>query len=120
MRKIMALLGVSGMLTILPTTPTFAQIIDTHGNNCQMIVPDANGELTGAGVDGGPLFIRSNKSWTTMTCHFDLTADQSPPKTTHASGFPCMIPPLPTTTDSRATANAGRMVLTCRVKTPAL
>jgi hypothetical protein len=117
MRKFMALVGVSGMMTMIPSTPALAQVIDTHGNNCEMIVPDASGNLTGAHVTGGTLFIRSNKTWTTMTCHFDLTDAETPPKTTHASGFACEIPPLPATTDTRATASAsGQMVLTCRVK----
>ena len=119
MRKFMALLGVGGMLTILPATPAFAQVIDTHEGICHMVVPDADGGLSTdpADVVDGELFIRTNKSWTTMTCHFNLTAEQSPDKAVHASGFPCAIPPLAATLDSRVSASAGgRMVLTCRVK----
>lgn len=116
MRKFIALLGAAAMLSIIPATPTLAQVVDTHDGICYMIVPDANGDLTGASVQG-TLFVRTNKTWTTMTCHFDLTADEAPPKTTHASGFACSIPPLPVTYDTRATANpGGRMVLTCRYK----
>ena len=117
MRKFLALLGVAGMITIVPATPTLAQVVDTHEGICYMIVPDSDGNLTGASVQGN-LFVRTNNSWTTMTCHFDLTADQSPDKATHASGFPCSIPPLPEpTTDTRASASSGgRMVLTCRYK----
>ena len=118
MREFMALLGVAGMLTIIPATPAFAQVIDTHEGICHMVVPDADGGLTSTTVIDGVLFIRSNNSWTTMTCHFDLTADQAPDKATHAGGFPCSIPPLPDPTfDTRVSASPGcRMVLTCRLK----
>jgi hypothetical protein len=117
----MALLGVGGMLTILPAAPVLGQVIDPHSGTCNMIVPDSSGSLTGAEVEG-TLFIRANSSWTTMTCHFDLTAEESPDKATHARGFNCRIPPNPVpTTDSRASASpGGRMVLTCRYKTSAL
>jgi hypothetical protein len=119
MRNLTAMLGAAAMLAILPATPALGQVIDTRDGICYMIVPDVNGGLTGAAAEG-TLFVRTNKTWTTMTCHFDLTEDQLPPKTVHASGFPCAIPPLPTTTDTRATANTGgRMVLTCRTRTPA-
>lgn len=121
MRKLMALLGVAGMLTILPAAPVFGQVIDPHSGICNMVVPDASGQLTGAQVVGS-LFVRTNKTWTTMTCHFDLTDDEAPDKATHARGFECKIPPNPVpTTDSRASASAGgRMVLTCRFKTTTL
>jgi hypothetical protein len=117
----MALLGVGGMLTILPAAPVLGQVIDPHSGICNMVVPDANGALTGAQVVG-TLFVRVNKSWTTMTCHFDLIGDEAPDKATHASGFGCQIPPNPIPTmDSRASASpGGRMVLTCRFKTSAL
>jgi hypothetical protein len=82
-----------------------------------MIVPSADGTLGGAHVEGN-LFVRTNNSWTTMTCHFNLSAAEAPKKTTHASGFACYIPPLPNPTyDTRASASpGGRMVLTCRYK----
>jgi hypothetical protein len=119
MRKLTAMLGAAAMLSIVPATPVLGQVVDTRDGICYMIVPDVNGALTGANVEGS-LHVRSNKTWTTMTCHFDLTEDQVPPKTVHARGFPCAIPPLPPTTDTRATANnGGRMVLTCRTRTPA-
>ena len=118
MRIWTGLLGASAMLSIVPATPAAAQVVDTRDGICNMIVPDVNGNLTGAHVEG-TLFVRTNKSWTTMTCHFDLAEEDLPPKTVHARGFPCAIPPLPTTTDTRATANTGgRMVLTCRIQTP--
>ena len=117
MRRLMALLGVGGMLTILPAAPVLGQVVDTHEGICYMIVPVADGSLSGASVQG-TLFVRSNKTWTTMTCHFDLTAEESPDKATHASGFGCSIPPNPVQTfDTRASASSGgRMVLTCRYK----
>ena len=115
MRKFMALLGVGAMLTIVPDAPALAQVIDTHDGICAMIVPDSDGGLTGAHVEGN-LFVRTNNSWTTMTCHFDLTAEQAPAKSTHASGFLCEIAGL-STNDTRASASpGGRMVLTCRFK----
>lgn len=118
MRILTAVLGAAAMLSIVPATPAHSQVVDTHDGICYMIVPDVNGGLTGASVEG-TLFVRTNKSWTTMTCHFDLAEDELPPKTVHARGFPCSIPPLPATTDTRATANTGgRMVLTCRIPTP--
>ena len=121
MRRLMALLGVGGMLTILPAAPVLGQVIDPHEGICNMVVPDSGGELTGAHVVG-TLFVRANKTWTTMTCHFDLTAEEAPDKATHASGFGCQIPPNPIPTmDSRASASpGGRMVLTCRFRTSTL
>lgn len=119
MRVWTCLLAASAMLSIVPATPALAQVVDTRDGICNMIVPDVNGSLTGAHVEG-TLHVRSNKSWTTMTCHFDLAEDEVPPKTVHARGFSCAIPPLPSTTDTRATANTGgRMVMSCRIPTPA-
>ena len=116
MRKSTALLGAVAMLSIVPATPVLAQVVDTHEGICYMIVPDANGELTGASVQG-TLFIRTNNSWTTMTCHFDLAPNEAPSKTTHARGDDCTYPGFATLMDWRATANpGGNMVLTCRAK----
>lgn len=118
MRRPIAMIGGAALLTIFPATPALADgaIIDKESGTCQMIVPDASGLLTGAEVEGS-LLIRENKSWITMTCHFDLTEEQSPPKATHARGFSCGIPPHGSTTDTRASASSGgRMVLTCRIK----
>ena len=118
MRNLTAMLGAAAMLSIVPATPALSQVIDTRDGICNMIVPDTSGNLTGAQVEG-TLHVRSNKSWTTMTCHFDLAEDELPPKTVHARGFSCAIPPLPSTTDTRATANTGgRMVMSCRIPTP--
>lgn len=116
MRKFTALAGIAALLSIVPTTPAIADpVIDPGADNCEMIVPDENGDLTGAAVTGGTLNVRDNKTWVTMTCHFDLTEDQLPTRTVHARGFSCSIPPFGSTTDTRATANTGgRMVLTCR------
>jgi len=117
MRKFIALLGAAAVLTIMPATPVLAEdvIIDIRDGICDGIVPDANGQLTGAHVTG-TLFVRSNTSWVTMTCHFDLTADQAPDNETHARGFTCGIGDI-STTDTRASASSGgRMVLTCRFK----
>jgi hypothetical protein len=116
MRKFMALLGAAGMLTILPATPALAgAVIDKDSGICYSIVPDANGGLTGAEVQGS-LLVRTNKSWTTMTCHFNLTAGETPARTTKASGFECTIGPI-STHDTRINASSGgRMVMTCRYK----
>ena len=126
MRNLTALLGVAGMLTILPATPVFAQVVDTHDGICNMIVPDANGALTGALVFG-TLFVRTNNSWTTMTCHFDLPDELAPSKATHARDFACgiVIPPedpngdatIVQADETRASASSGgRMVMTCRLR----
>ncbi len=116
MRKFTALLGVGALLTILPATPALADgaIIDKDSGTCQGQVPNADGELAGPIVEGS-LFVRTNKTWTTLTCHFDLDASLTPDKATHASGFDCLTPAL--TTDTRASASSGgRMVLTCRIR----
>lgn len=115
MRKFSALLGAAALLTILPVTPALADgaVVDKDEGTCSGIVPDADGNLTGA-VVFGDLIVRSNKSWTTLTCHFDLTDEEAPTQNTKASGFDCYTPVL--TTDTRANASpGGRMVVTCRV-----
>lgn len=115
MRRFMGVLGAAAMLSIAPATPAFAEgaVVDKQDGTCSGIVPDASGNLTGA-VVFGDLTVRSNKSWTTLTCHFDLTDDEAPAKNTKASGFNCFTPEP--TTDTRANASpGGRMVVTCRV-----
>jgi hypothetical protein len=110
MRRFMGLLGAAAMLSIIPATPALA---DKEDGTCSGVVPDASGNLTGA-VVFGDLIVRSNKAWTTLTCHYDLTDSEAPAKNTKASGFPCYTPVL--TTDTRANASpGGRMVVTCRV-----
>lgn len=115
MRKFTALLGAAAMISILPATPALAEgaVIDKAEGSCSGIVPDARGNLTGALVFGS-LIVRSNSSWTTLTCHFDLTDEEAPTQNTKASGFPCYTPEL--TTDTRINASpGGSMVLTCRI-----
>ena len=117
MRKFTGLLAAVAMLTFLPATPAFAEgaVVDKENGTCIGIVPDENGVLPLDGeVVHGDLIVRSNKTWTTLTCHFDLTDEQSPPKRRNASGFDCYTPEL--TTDTRANASpGGRMVVTCRM-----
>jgi hypothetical protein len=118
MRKFMALAGMAAVLMITPEAPVLAQVIDPDELTCQGRVPDADGNLVGE-IVFGTLHVRTNKTWTTMTCHFDLTEEQSPPKATHARGFTCSIPPYGSTTETRASASSGgRMVMTCRIPTP--
>ena len=117
MRKFTGLVGAVAMFTILPSTPALAEgaVIDKEAGICEGKVPNAQGVRSGD-VILGSLLVRTNKSWTTMTCHFDLPEDQAPAKATHASGFNCTIDEV-TTTDTRASASSGgRMVLTCRFK----
>ncbi len=115
MRRPTAMLGAVAMLSILPATPAFAEgaTVDKESGSCSGIVPDRNGQLTGALVFGS-LVIRSNSSWTTLTCHFDLSDEEAPAQTTKASGFACYTPQL--TTDTRINASpGGSMVMTCRI-----
>lgn len=115
MQRFLALIGAAALLSIVPATPALADgaVIDKEDGTCSGIVPDANGELTGATVFGD-LIVRTNKSWTTLTCHFDLNDAQAPIQNTKANGFDCYTPTL--TTDTRINASpGGRMVLVCRI-----
>ena len=119
MRELTALLGAAAMLLVVPTTPALAQdggAEITKSDGCFGAVPDANGQLTDIFVTG-ELISRSTKSGiTTMTCHFDLSREDSPQRATRAAGFACGTP-IGLTTDARISASpGGRMVMTCRIK----
>ena len=115
MRRFTATLGAAAMLSIMPATPALAEgaVVNKEDGSCSGIVPDEGGQLTGAVVFGS-LIIRSNSTWTTLTCHFDLTDEEAPVQNTKASGFPCYTPEV--TTDTRINASpGGSMVMTCRI-----
>lgn len=117
MRKFMAMAGMAAILLILPETPAAAQVIDPDAGVCTAKVPDEFGVLTGP-IINGTLQVTRNKTWTTMSCHFDVPEELVPDKATHARGFPCGIPPdVPLADQSRISASSGgRMVMTCRFK----
>jgi len=119
MRNFTALLGAAAMLSLFPATPALAQdggATITKEDGCFGAVPDASGQLTGIFVTGS-LISRSTKSGiTTMTCHFDLSPEESPPRATRAAGFVCGTP-IGLTSDTRISASpGGRMVMTCRIR----
>ena len=118
MRKFMALSGMAAMLLITPVTPAFAvPEIDPDAGVCTGQVPNADGVLTGP-VITGTLQVTRNKTWVTMSCHFDVPEELIPPKATHARDFPCGIPPdVPNADQTRISASSGgRMVMTCRFR----
>ena len=113
MNKLMAWVGVAALVTIAPATPALADGATIgSGSECFGIVPDANGNLTGATVIGSYTSRSTKSGITNFTCHFDLTDDEAPAKNVKASGFACQTP-LGSTTNSRINASpGGRMVLT--------
>ena len=117
MRKFIAALGMAALVAVVPATPALADgaVID-EGGSCFSVVPDANGDLTGANVVGDYKSRTTKSGNTNFTCHFDLTDEEAPLKSVKASGFPCVTPPA-TTYDSRIQASpGGRMVMTCNVR----
>jgi len=114
MRKITALLGVTAMLTILPATPALAEgAIVAKDGLCFGALPDGNGGFTDIYFEGTATS-RTNKSWTTITCHFSLDPAIIPSGNLKASGFVCSTG-AGMTTDSRLNISpGGRAVLTCR------
>lgn len=118
MRKIVAVPGFAALLLIVPAAPALAEgavIIDKDSGICYGQVPNRSGVLEGPILEG-TLHVRSNDSWTTMTCHFDIPAELTPAKATHASGFTCHIGPYGSTTDTRASASSGgSLVMSCRI-----
>ena len=123
MRKPVSILAAAALLAVIPASPALADgaTIDKDSGTCTGLVPDENGELiyeSDADIVSGTLLVRTNKSWTTMTCHFTLDAAHTPAQTTKASGFVCYTPAP--TYDTRANASSGgRMVISCRIRTPA-
>lgn len=118
MRKLVVLPGIVALLIVTPAAPALAEgavIIDKDAGVCQGQVPNASGVLEGPVLEGS-LHVRSNSSWTTMTCHFDIPPELTPTKATKASGFTCYIGPYGATTDTRASASSGgSLVMTCRI-----
>ena len=117
MRKAIAMLGAAALLSVFPAAPALADgaIID-EGGNCFGAVPDANGDLTGAQVTGDYSSRTTKSGITNFTCHFDLTDEEAPDKSTKARDFACGTP-LGITTDSRINASpGGRMVMTCNIR----
>ena len=118
MRKLTALAVTAALLLIAPVTPALAEgavIIDKDAAICLGQVPTASGILSGP-ILQGTLHVRSNGSWTTMTCHFDVPDELAPDKATSASGFRCYIGTFGSTTDTRASASSGgRLVMSCRI-----
>lgn len=126
MRKFVAVAGAAALLSIVPTAPAFGAVINPDSESCVGQVPNADGELAGPELNG-TLVIRDNKSWTTMTCHFDVPDGLAPDKATHARDFPCgiVLPPdepggdatIVQADETRASASSGgRMVMTCRLR----
>ena len=126
MRKIMALAAVAALVSIVPSVPAAAAVINPDADSCIGQVPNADGVLAGPELNGS-LVIRDNKSWTTMTCHFDVPDELAPDKATHARDFPCgiVLPPdtpegdaeIVMADETRASASSGgRMVMTCRLR----
>ena len=128
MRKILAVAGAAALVSVVPATPAAAVVINPDSDTCVGQVPNADGELGGPELNGS-LVIRDNKSWTTMTCHFDVPDELAPSKATHARDFECniVLPPedpdgdatIVAADESRASASSGgRMVMTCRIRKP--
>lgn len=126
MRKFTALAGIAALLSIVPAAPAAAVVINPDSDSCIGQVPNADGVLAGPEIDGS-LIIRDNKSWTTMTCHFDIPDGLEPSKATHARDFQCgiVLPPddpdgdatIVMADETRASASSGgRMVMTCRLR----
>jgi hypothetical protein len=126
MRKFVALAGMAALLLITPEAPVAAAVINPDSDSCVGQVPNADGILSGPELTGS-LVIRDNKSWTTMTCHFDVPDNLAPAKATHARDFECgiVLPPdepdgdatIVQADETRASASSGgRMVMTCRLK----
>lgn len=118
MRRTIALLGATALLSILPATPALAEgsiiISDTE---CGGFVPTADGGV-------GPLLTTTDShqvqkgSWVTVTCHFDIPEGLEPDKATKAIGVPCFIPGYGWATYTRMAASpGGRAVGTCRIRT---
>lgn len=118
MKRLTAALGAVAILSIMPASPALADgaSID-EGGNCNSIVPDANGDLTGASVIGTYKSRTTKSGNTNFTCHFNLSAEESPTKGVKAEGFTCFVFGGITTNDSRIQASpGGRMVMTCTVR----
>ena len=118
MRKLLATMSATALVAVVPATPALADgaVIDKDLGICQGVVPGPDGQLSDIFVTSNDLIIRANKTWTTMTCHFDLEDHQSPSKATRASNFGCVVDGQ-LTTDTRASASpGGRMVMTCRTR----
>ena len=126
MRKLVAMASVAALISIVPSVPAAAAVINPDTDSCVGQVPDANGQLSGPEIFGS-LVIRDNNSWTTMTCHFDLPDELAPTKATHARDFGCgiVIPSedpngdatIVQADETRASASSGgRMVMTCRLR----
>ena len=118
MRKFITAMSAAALVAVVPTTPALADgaVIDKDLGECQGAVPGPDGELSVIFVTSTDLIIRANKTWTTMTCHFDLEVEETPTKGTRASNFDCNVDGQ-LTSDTRASASAGgRMVLTCRTR----
>ena len=118
MRKFTALLGVAAMLTILPATPALGQAVVAHDGLCGGLLPDENGGFTDI-VFFGTANTRTNKSGTTVTCHFSLDPAIIPAGNLKASGFDCYTGEngQGLTTDTRLNISpGGRAVMTCRLR----
>ena len=119
MRKFMALVGVAAILTIIPATPALADgAIVAHDGLCGGLLPDGNGGFTDIYFEG-VANTRTNKTGTTVTCHFSLAPGIVPTENLKASGFECYTGEGGTglTTDTRLNISpGGRAVLTCRYR----
>jgi hypothetical protein len=118
MRRFTALLGVAAMLTIIPATPALAQAVVAHDGVCGGALPDGEGGFTEI-FFFGTANTRTNKSGTTVTCHFTLDPAIIPAGNLKASGFDCYVGEGGTglTTDTRLNISpGGRAVLTCRLR----
>lgn len=120
MKKYIALIGMSALVSILPASPTLAQnanaavVIDDSG--CVGFVPtDTGGFGPFIFTPDGAHAVLTSSGVQILTCHFDVPDWAVPASATRASGFLCGTY-FGTTNDTKMVASAGgRATLVCKV-----